>query len=99
MEQVSTTKSSQVEEQAGHIILNNYCAQKLNTMNKIYYKGKAYDFRQDMLADGRVFTLLNEGRPVHNVREDELDIQSRVSLILDAYYATLRPSASSAVLG
>jgi hypothetical protein len=68
-------------------------------MNKLYYRGKAYDFRQNTLADGRVFTLLNEGQPVCNVREEELDIRSRVSLILDAYYTTVRPSASSTVLG
>jgi hypothetical protein len=68
-------------------------------MNKLYYRGKAYDFKQTLLADGRVFTLLHDGQPVHNVREEELDIRSRVSLILDAYYTTVRPSASSAVLG
>jgi hypothetical protein len=68
-------------------------------MNKLYYRGKAYDFRQNKLANGRIFTLLNDGQTVYNVREEELDIRSRVSLILDAYYTPVRPSASSAVLG
>lgn len=68
-------------------------------MNKLYYRGKAYDFRRNILADGHVFTLLNEGQPVCNVKEEELDIRSQVSLILDAYYTTVRPSASPAVLG
>ena len=68
-------------------------------MNKLYYRGKAYDFRQTTQSDGRVFPLLSEGQPVYNVREEELDIRSQVSLILDAYYTTVRPSASSAVLG
>jgi hypothetical protein len=84
---------------SGHVILNSYYAQNACIMNKIYYRGKAYDFRQNILADERVFTLLDEGQPVYKVREDELDIRSRVSLILDAYYTTVRRSSSSAVLG
>jgi hypothetical protein len=68
-------------------------------MNKLYYRGKAYDYRKVVVGGERVYALLSDGQTVEHVKEEQLDIRSRVSLILDAYYTSSRTSTASAVLG
>lgn len=55
-------------------------------MKKLYYRGHAYDFEIAELMGNRFFVLYKDNEVVQYVKEDELDIRSRVSMILDAYY-------------
>ena len=59
-------------------------------MNKLYYRGNAYDFTFSEVNANRCYTLFLDGKRMHEVSEEELDIRSRVSLILDAYYTSLK---------
>jgi hypothetical protein len=62
-------------------------------MEKVYYRGQPYSFEVIELMGERLFVLYKEGQLSHYVREDELDIRSRVSMILDAYYSEASYSA------
>lgn len=67
-------------------------------MKEVYYKGKAYAYK---LVDGkgkRQYQLFENGSVVNTVEENELDIRSIVSLILDSYYKNVKPAVRSAVL-
>ena len=55
-------------------------------MKKLYYPGQPYDFEIAELMGKRFFVLYKNGEVVQYVKEDELDIRSRVSMILDEYY-------------
>ena len=55
-------------------------------MKKLYYRGQAYDFEVAELMGKRFFVLYKNGEVVQYVKEDEVDIRSRVSMILDDYY-------------
>lgn len=55
-------------------------------MKTLYYRGQPYDFEVAELMGKRFFVLYKNGEVVQYVKEDELDIRSRVSMILDAYY-------------
>lgn len=59
-------------------------------MKKVYYKGQPYDYESIDLMGKRLFVLYKDKELMHYVKEDELDIRSRVSFILDAYYGTSR---------
>ena len=61
-------------------------------MNKLYFRGIAYDFEVIESNNERAFALLKDGVQFRVVTEEELDIRSRVSLILDAYYSTAQSS-------
>lgn len=61
-------------------------------MKKLYYRGQAYDFEVAELMGNRFFVLYRNGEVVQYVKEDEVDIRSRVSMILDDYY---QPSSAS----
>jgi hypothetical protein len=56
-------------------------------MKKLYYRGHPYDFEVAELMGKRFFVLYKNGEVVQYVKEDELDIRSRVSMILDEYYS------------
>jgi hypothetical protein len=68
-------------------------------MNKLYYRGIAYDFELTEVNEEPVYALYKDGSLVRHVKEEELDIRSRVSLILDTYYSTLRQNTQNEVLG
>ena len=67
-------------------------------MKKLYYRGQAYDFEISELMGKRYFVLYKNGEVVQYVKEDELDIRSRVSMILDAYYTIPQSSVQNNVL-
>lgn len=64
-------------------------------MKKLYYRGQAYDFEVAELMGNRFFVLYRNGEVVQYVKEDEVDIRSRVSMILDDYYRPSTPSIQS----
>jgi hypothetical protein len=67
-------------------------------MKKLYYRGQPYDYEVSELMGKRFFVLYKNGEVVQYVKEDELDIRSRVSMILDAYYSVPQSSVQSNVL-
>ena len=67
-------------------------------MKKLYYRGQAYDFETSDLMGKRYFVLYKNGEAIQHIKEDELDIRSRVSLILDAYYRTPQSSMQTSEL-
>lgn len=67
-------------------------------MKKLYYKGQPYDFEVAELMGKRFFVLYKNGEVVQYVKDEELDIRSRVSMILDEYYCASKSSLSSNVL-
>jgi hypothetical protein len=67
-------------------------------MKKLYYRGQPYDFEVAELMGKRFFVLYKNGEVVQYVKEDELDIRSRVSMILDDYYSVPQSSVKSNVL-
>jgi hypothetical protein len=67
-------------------------------MKKLYYRGQPYDFEVSELMGKRFFVLYKHGEVVQYVKEDDVDIRSRVSLILDDYYRVPGSSVQSNVL-
>jgi hypothetical protein len=67
-------------------------------MKKLYYRGHPYDFEVSELMGKRFFVLYKNGEVLQYVKEDELDIRSRVSMILDEYYNVPQTSVRSNVL-
>jgi hypothetical protein len=67
-------------------------------MKNLYYRGQPYDFEVSELMGKRCFVLSKNGEVVQQVNEDELDIRSRVSMILDAYYSVPQSAVQSSVL-
>jgi hypothetical protein len=67
-------------------------------MKEVYYKGKAYEYKVIDLKGIRQFQLYENGVVKHSVEENELDVKSLVSLILDSYYRTIKTSSKSSVL-
>jgi hypothetical protein len=67
-------------------------------MKEVYYKGKAYGYKMIDLKGNRQYQLFENGSMVHSVDENELDVKSIVSLILDSYYKSVKPSLKSSVL-
>ena len=55
-------------------------------MKTLYYRGQPYDYEVSELMGKRFFVLYKNGEVVQYVKEDDLDIRSRVSMILDEYY-------------
>ncbi len=47
----------------------------------------------------RYFVLSKDGSVVEHVKEDELDIRSRVSIILDDYYRMPQPTMQGNIYG
>ena len=68
-------------------------------MKEVFYKGKPYQFKVVNQDGKREFQLMENGLVKHSVAENELDVKSIVSLILDAYYRNVKTAPSkSAVL-
>lgn len=67
-------------------------------MKKLYYRGQAYDFEVSELMGKKFFVLYKDGAVVQYVKEDEVDIRSRVSMILDDYYKVPQSSIHVNVL-
>jgi hypothetical protein len=73
---------------SGHNLFINNRTKYLDRMKKLYYRGQPYDFEVSDLLGKRFFVLYDKnGEVVQYVKEDELDIRSRVSMILDEYYS------------
>lgn len=67
-------------------------------MKEVYYKGKAYTYRLIDSKGKREYQLIENGVTIHTVEENELDIRSIVTLILDSYYKNVKPAFRSSVL-
>lgn len=67
-------------------------------MKEVYYKGKAYAYKLIDSKGKRQYQLIESGSVINTVEENELDIRSIVSLILDSYYKNVKPSVRSSVL-
>ena len=67
-------------------------------MKEVFYKGNPYQYKVINLQGARQFQLYENGEIKHSVSENELDVKSVVSLILDAYYRNVKPAAKSTVL-
>ena len=67
-------------------------------MKEVYYKGKGYAYQLTDSKGKRQYQLIENGSVVKTVEENELDIRSIVSLILDSYYKNVKPSVRSSVL-
>ena len=59
-------------------------------MKEVFYKGRPYQFKVVNENGRREFHLLENGAVKHTVEENELDVKSIVSLILDAYYRNVK---------
>lgn len=68
------------------------------TMKEVYYKGKPYQYKMVEVKGKRHFQLFENGAMKHAVEENELDIKSIVSMILDSYYRNVKPAVKSSVL-
>jgi len=59
-------------------------------MKKVYFRGQAYDYRTSgEIVGKRQFALYKGGVLTHFVEEEDLDKKSIVSMVLDAYYASI----------
>lgn len=67
-------------------------------MKEVYYKGKPYAYKVIELKGNRQYQLFENGVLKYSVEENELDIKSVVSLILDSYYKNVKPAVKSTVL-
>jgi hypothetical protein len=68
-------------------------------MKEVFYKGQAYQYKVVINNGQREFQLLENGVVKYSVDENELDVKSIVSLILDSYYRNVKPASKSAVMG
>ena len=68
-------------------------------MKEVYYKGRPYQYKVVTTQGKRQFELLENGEVKYSVDENELDVKSIVSLILDSYYRNVRSASKSAVMG
>ncbi len=67
-------------------------------MKEVYYKGQAYSYKVLTVNGKRHFQLLENGILRYTVEENELDVKSIVSMILDSYYRNIRSSQKTSVL-
>ena len=67
-------------------------------MKEVYYKGKPFEYKVTSTNGKRHFQLFENGVLKHSVEENELDVKSIVSMILDSYYRNVRNAPKSAVL-
>lgn len=68
-------------------------------MKEVYYKGRPYQYKVVTTQGKRQFDLIENGEVKYSVDENELDVKSIVSLILDSYYRNVRSASKSAVVG
>jgi len=67
-------------------------------MKEVYYKGKPYQYKMTKTHGQRQFQLFENDVLKHSVTENELDVKSIVSMILDSYYKNVRPVENTSVL-
>jgi hypothetical protein len=67
-------------------------------MKEVYYKGNPYQYKVMDLNGKRQFNLYENGVLKHSVEENELDVRTIVSLILDAYYKNVKTASKTSVL-
>lgn len=58
-------------------------------MKKIYYRGKPYDYVVAQNYGNKQYTLIENGIVKYVVAENELDMKTTVSNILESYYQEL----------
>ncbi|RAW00123.1 hypothetical protein [Pseudochryseolinea flava] len=61
-------------------------------MKRIFYKGIPYESLEVAMDGKKKFALYENNQFIHFVDVEEIDNRSRVSLILDDYYETVRSS-------
>lgn len=59
-------------------------------MRRIFYKGIPYDSLEVDMDGRKKFALYQNNKFVHFVDMEEIDNRSRVSLILDDYYESMK---------
>ena len=59
-------------------------------MRRIFYKGIPYESLEVALDGKKKFALYQNNEVVHFVDMEEIDNRSRVSLILDDYYESMK---------
>lgn len=59
-------------------------------MKRIFYKGVPYESLIIDMEGRKKYALYQNDQFMHFIDEDDVDKKSRVSIILDAYYETLR---------
>jgi hypothetical protein len=64
-----------------------FSATKNTVMKEVYYKGQPFTYEVINLDGNRTYRLYANGQLVEQVKEDDLDIRSRVTMILDEYYS------------
>jgi hypothetical protein len=67
-------------------------------MKEVYYKGQPYQYQIIELKGRRQYQLFKDGVLKHSVEQNELDIKSVVSIILDTYYTSTNPRVHSQVM-
>ena len=67
-------------------------------MKEVFYKGKPYQFKVVTQNGRREFHLFENGAVKYTVEENELDIKSIVSLILDAYYRNVKSASTKSTV-
>jgi hypothetical protein len=67
-------------------------------MREVYYKGKPYQYKLIDLNGKRQFQLYEGDVLKHSVEENELDVRTLVSMILDSYYKNIRTASKSPAL-
>ena len=65
-------------------------------MKKIFYRGLPYEGLAVDIEGNRKYALYKNDQFVHFIDEEELDKRSRVSMILDDYYETLKSTPATA---
>lgn len=61
-------------------------------MRRIFYKGIPYESLEVAMDGKKKFALYQNNEFVHFLDMEEIDNRSRVSLILDDYYASVKSS-------
>lgn len=64
-------------------------------MKQVFYNGHSYEYRVSERDGVRVFSLYEKGVLRYNLRENDLDKRTLVSLILDSYFTRDRQKSDS----
>jgi hypothetical protein len=67
-------------------------------MKKIFYKGVPYESLVVDIDGRKKFALYENNQFIHFIDVEELDSRSRVSLILEDYYQTVRSADKMAAI-
>lgn len=64
-------------------------------MKQVFYNGHSYEYRVSERDGVRVFSLYEKGVLRYNLKENDLDKRTLVSLILDNYFSRDRQKSDS----